>query len=128
MKFLIDECLSPDLTQLAWDAGFECAHVARIGRHGAKDWQHVQHAIDGDWVLVTNDTTDFVTLVGREEMHPGLVCLNFADGHRRTRESQKRLFQHALKHLADLDPVNEVLEIILNAHGRVSTERYRWPR
>ena len=91
MKLLIDECLSPDLTQLAWDAGFECAHVARIGRHGAKDWQHVQHAIDGDWVFVTNNTADFVTLAEREEMHPGLVCLNFAHGYQ-DRESQKRLF------------------------------------
>lgn len=128
MKFLIDECLSPDLTQLAWDAGFECAHVGRIGRRGAKDWQHVQRAIDGDWILVTRDTTDFVALVGREEMHPGLVCINFADGHQGTRENQKLLFRHALNYLAGLDPVNEVLEVTLNAGGRVITERYRWPR
>ena len=86
----------------------------------------MQHAISDDWVLVTNDTTNFVTLVGREDMHPGLVCLNFADGHN-SRESQKRLFQHALKRLADLDPVNEVLEITLDAEARVRTRRYAWP-
>ncbi|MDE0448165.1 MAG: DUF5615 family PIN-like protein [Spirochaetaceae bacterium] len=126
MRFLIDECLSPDLTEVAWNAGFDCAHVARVGRDGGEDWQHMQHAISDDWVLVTNDTTDFVTLVGREEMHPGLVCLNFADGHN-TLDSQKRLFRHALKLLADLDPVNEVLEVTLSARGRVITERYRWP-
>ncbi len=127
MKFLIDECLSPDLTEIAWNAGFECAHIAWVGRQGGADWQHVEHAIGDDWVFVTNDTTDFVTLVGREEMHPGLVCLNFAVGHN-AKESQKRLFRHALQHLAGLDPVNEVLQITLDASGRVITERYRWPR
>ena len=126
MKLLIDECLSPDLAEIAWNAGFECAHVARIGRQGAEDWQHVQHAISDDWVLVTNNSTDFVMLFGREDMHPGLVCLNFADG-RNSRDSQKRLFQHALKRLADLDPVNEVLEITLDAQARVLTRLYVWP-
>ncbi len=74
----------------------------------------MQHAISDDWVLVTNDTTDFVTLVGREEMHPGLVCLNFADGHN-TLDSQKRLFRHALKLLADLDPVLKRANLAITA-------------
>jgi len=120
VKLLIDECLSPDLTEIAWNAGFECPHVERVGRQGGEDWQHVQHAVSDDWVLLTNDTTDFVTLVGREDMYPGLVCLNFDGGHN-TRENQKRLFQHALKRLAVLDPINEVLEITLDAEARVRT-------
>ena len=71
MKFLIDKCLSPDLTQLAWDAGFEGAHVARIGRHGAKDWQHVQHAIDGDWVLVDITCRVIETVTANGIQFPG---------------------------------------------------------
>lgn len=124
---MIDECLSPTLTEIGLDEGFECTHVTWRGRRGAKDWQHVQDAVNGDWVLVTNDTTDFVTLVGREEIHPGLVCLKFAEGNHNSRESQRRLFRHALEHLADRDPVNEVLEITLDAEDRVRVTRFAWP-
>ena len=127
MKFLIDECLSPDLTQLAWDAEFDCVHVVRIGRKGAKDSQLVQYAINDSRVLVTNNKADFIRLVGRKEVHPGLVCLNIAPEHMNL-ENQKRLFQHALSHLSNQDPVNEVLEITLDVHGRVSKKRYGWPR
>ena len=40
MKFLVDECLSPELTKLAHDRGYdESSHVAWLGRTGAKDWE-----------------------------------------------------------------------------------------
>ena len=60
-------------------------------------------------------------LVGREDMHPGLVCLNFADG-RNSRDSQKRLLPHALKRLADIDPVTDVAAITLDAEALSSYE------
>ena len=88
----------------------------------------MQHAIGDDWVLVTNAATDFMALLGREEIHPGLVCLNFVGGHHNNRESQKRLFRHALEHLSDHEPINEVLEITLDVEARVLTKRYAWPR
>ena len=84
---------------------------------GAEDWRLTGYAINDDRVLVTNNTADFITLVGREELHPGLVCLNIAP-ELMNLETQKRLFQHALNHLLNQDPVNEVLEITLDAHGR----------
>ena len=127
MKLLIDECLSPDLAPIAWTAGFDCEHVVRIGLQSAEDWYLVQRAVNDGRVFVTNNATDFKTLFGREEVHPGLVCLNFAHGHM-TLASQKRLFQHALELLRSLDPVNEVLEIILHSDGLVSSGRYQWPR
>ena len=126
MKLLIDECLSPDLAALAWSAGLDCAHVTRIGLGSAQDWHLGQQAIRDDWVLVTNNSADFITLVGREELHPGLVCLNVAHDHMNL-AVQKRLFQHALIHLKDRDPVNEVLEITLDANSMVRAERYAWP-
>ena len=126
MKLLIDECLSPELSLIAWDAGFVCAHVTRLGLQGAEDWHLTGYAINDDRILVTNNTADFITLVGREELHPGLVCLNIAPEHMNL-ETQKRLFQRALNHLLNQDPVNEVLEITLDARGRVRAQRYRWP-
>ena len=71
MKLLIDECLSPDLAALAWDAGWHCAHVARIGLRSAQDWQLVQYAIDNDWVIVTLGalTRRFVTALKDDERY-----------------------------------------------------------
>ena len=127
MKLLIDECLSPGLTAHAWQAGWHCAHVARTGLRSAQDWQLVQYAIDNDWVIVTHNSAHFKALVARTTVHPGLVCLNVAHGEMNI-NVQKRLFQRALVHLHDSDPVNEVLEISLDANSVVRAETYAWPR
>lgn len=87
----------------------------------------MQYAIDNDWVIVTNDSAHFKTLVGRTAMHPGLVCLNAAHGEMNM-AVQKRLFQLVLTQLHDRDPVNEVLEISLDANSVVRAETYAWPR
>ena len=59
MRFLIDECLTVDLVSVAGQAGHDAQHVAHIGRAGWKDWNVVRYARDGDFVLVTNNATDF---------------------------------------------------------------------
>lgn len=60
MKFLVDECLSPELTKLAHDRGYdESSHVAWLGRTGAKDWELKPFIIDGDWTFVTKNSVDF---------------------------------------------------------------------
>jgi hypothetical protein len=39
-KFLIGECLSPDLAALARERGFfESSHVTWLGKAGWKDWE-----------------------------------------------------------------------------------------
>jgi len=65
VKLLIDECLSPDLTQLAWDAGFECAHVARIGRRPRKSWreQSEQPISRADLAAIGEDAVDITCRV-----------------------------------------------------------------
>lgn len=126
MKLLIDECLSPDLAQIAWDTNLECMHVTRIGLGSMEDWQLVRVAVTEDWVLVTNNTADFVELVGREEVHPGLVCLNFTPDEMGA-DSQRRLFGHALAQLAGRDPMNEILDVTLRSDRVVQTKRYVWP-
>ena len=90
MKFLVDECLSPELTKLAHDRGYgESSHVVWLGRNGAKDWELKPFIIDGDWTFVTKNSVDFRGPSSRPGtsgqyadamLHAGLVCLNGPDG------------------------------------------------
>ncbi|OYW52552.1 MAG: hypothetical protein B7Z29_19205, partial [Hyphomicrobium sp. 12-62-95] len=60
MKFLIDECLSPELARLAHKRGYgESSHVTWLGRTGAKDWELVRFIAELDWTLVTRNSFDF---------------------------------------------------------------------
>lgn len=108
MRFLIDECLSIDLVSIASQAGHEAQHVARVGKAGWKDWNVVRHASEGDFVLVTNNASDFRRLYAAQPLHAALVILipNVR------RDMQQRLFRGALDELARLgEPVNRVLEV-----------------
>ena len=127
MRFLIDECLSPDLAELARERGFPgSTHVTWLGLRGAKDWTVARRAVDEGFVFVTNNRVDFLKLYAREELHGGLVCLNAAhktmDG-----MQQLRLFTLALARLGGPAPYNDVLEITLARGGGVSVERYPHP-
>ena len=127
MKFLIDECLSPELATDARKRGFlESVHVTWLGLGAKADWVIVQRAVRDGYVLVTNNTTDFKRLVGREAIHPGLVCLNVAHEFM-SLVVQKRLFCLALDHLAQDEPSNEVLEITMTRDRRVRMRRWASP-
>ncbi len=125
MRFLVDECLSPGLVSIARDRGFpQSMHVTWLGLTSRKDWAIVQRAVKDGYVLVTNNTTGFTSLVGREKVHAGLVCLNVAPGFM-SLDVQKRLFEHALDQLKEKkDPTNEVLEITLTADQTVRVDHY----
>lgn len=90
-----------------------------------KDWSIAQRAIDDDYVLVANNTGDFTSLLDREKLHPGLVCLNVAPG-LMSLEVQKRLFILALDRLGESEPINEIIEITLREDQTVLLERYIW--
>ncbi|MDH3474393.1 MAG: DUF5615 family PIN-like protein [Rhodospirillales bacterium] len=128
MKFLIDECLSPDLAHMARDRRFhESTHVTWLGLTSWKDWNIIRIAVDEDYVLVTNNAADFAKLYGLEELHPGLVCIT-ASPEIMTLELQNRLFGLVLNDIAvDADLVNRVLEINADRDG-VAIQRYEWPR
>jgi len=73
MRFLIDECLSIDLVSVAGQAGHEAQHVARVGKAGWKDWNVARYAAEGDFVVVTNNASDFRRLSMRRSCFmPGL--------------------------------------------------------
>ena len=108
MRFLIDECLSIDLVSIANQAGHDAQHIARVGKAGWKDWNVVRHAREGDFVLVTNNASDFRRLYATEPLHAGLVILipNVNRG------LQQTLFRGVLDELARLgEPINRVLEV-----------------
>lgn len=128
MKFLIDECLSPELAVLARARGFhESTHVTWLGMRSRKDWAIVRRAIEEGFVLVTNNSVDFRSLYERQPLHVGLLCLNVAPGLMRL-EVQKSLFGLALDRLGGAEPVEEVLEVTLRPDGSVLLERYALPR
>jgi predicted nuclease of predicted toxin-antitoxin system len=105
VKFLIDECLSPELVGLARKRGHgESTHVTWLGMRSRKDWAIVRRAIDDGYVLVTNNTTDFKSLLRRQKVHAGLVCINVAPG-LMSLDVQKRLFVVALDRLGRREPI-----------------------
>jgi len=127
VKFLVDECLSPELVAIARARGHgESMHVTWLGMRSRKDWSIVRRAIADSYVLVTNNTTDFRALLRREEVHAGLVCLNVAPG-LMSLDVQKRLFAFVLDRLGDREPVNELLQITLDEYKVVHFERYDFP-
>jgi hypothetical protein len=75
---------------------------------GWKDWNVVRYASDGDFVLVTNNASDFRQLYAVQPLHAGLVILIPAVN----RMVQQKLFRAALDELAVIgEPVNRVLEV-----------------
>ena len=111
MRFPIDECLSVDLVAVAGESGHEAQHVARVGRAGWKDWNVVRYASEGDFILVTNNASDFRQLYAAQPLHAGLVILIPVVN----RAVQQQLFKAALDELAVIgEPLNRVLEVDLD--------------
>jgi predicted nuclease of predicted toxin-antitoxin system len=111
VRFLIDECLSTQLVAVARQAGHDAQHVAHVGKAGWKDWNVVRYARGGDFVLVTNDASDFRRLYALQPLHAGLVILIPTV----SRDLQQKLFRAALDELATFgEPVNHVLEVGLD--------------
>ena len=124
VKFLIDECLSPELVLHAHERGHGVStHVIWLGLRSRKDWAIVRRAVDDGYVLVTNNTTDFTPLLSRERLHAGLVCLNVMPG-LMSLNVQKRLFALALDCLGDVEPINELLDLTLQKDRSVAIARY----
>jgi predicted nuclease of predicted toxin-antitoxin system len=114
VKFLIDECLSPALVTVANDAGYEAYHVAHRGWSGLKDAQLREHLLDQDLILVTNNGSDFLALLGAVEFHPGLIVV--LENVRR--DEQMECFRSALNAICDQDELtNRVVEV--DGRGRV---------
>jgi predicted nuclease of predicted toxin-antitoxin system len=123
MRFLIDECLSIDLVSASHQAGYDAQHVAHIGKAGWKDWNVAHHACENDFIVVTNNASDFRRIYAALSLHPGLVIVLPNVG----RETQTEIFRLALDQLdVGGEPINRVLEADL-ADGKVTFRLYTLP-
>ncbi len=136
MKFLVDECLSPELVKLARDRGHaESSHVVWLGQAGRKDWELKPFILEGDWTFVTRNSVDFrgpsddpgaKGQYADVEIHAGLICLNGPyDG--MDLDMQLELFEQALEELeGNPDLINQVLEITCEEDS-IAVRRYGLP-
>jgi hypothetical protein len=71
----IDECLSPDYAIWLSEGGHDAIHPLHVGRRGQLDHTVLATCIAEDRAIVTENVGDFKLLLGREEIHPGLIAL-----------------------------------------------------
>jgi uncharacterized protein DUF5615 len=98
--------------------------LPNVGKAGWKDWNVVRYASDGDFVLVTNNASDFRRLYAKRPLHAGLVIIipNVS------RIIQQRLFRGALDVLVTMgEPINRVLEVDIEG-DEVTFDLYDLPR
>lgn len=120
LRFLIDECLSPDLTAIAQARGFEARHLVQIGRAGMPDREIVRYLAGRDLVLVTNNARHFLSLFRQVEAHGGLVVVRPSAPAR----IQVRLFGVVLDVIEGMpDLVNRLVTV--DRQGRVVARN--WP-
>ena len=78
---------------------------------------------EGDFVLVTNNASDFRQLYAAQPLHAGLIILIPVV----SRDVQRRLFKAALDELDVIgEPVNRALEVDLDG-DEVTMTLYDWP-
>jgi hypothetical protein len=134
-SFLIDECLSPELAQLAVARGYFTSTCVRDrGWTGKKDWELMSLIIEQDFTLVTKNNVDFRGahppeaggLYAGQQLHAGLICLDLAGNE--DKAEQTAIFALALDYLAGHGPlINQVLEIYVDGDGEVTATVYDLP-
>ena len=118
MKFLIDECLHTSLVQVAQAAGYVADHVNYLSLGGLKDWQLLPVIREREFTFVTNNGPDFLALIGKEPLHPGIIIIipNVR------RALQRELFKAALDHIGERDLTNTVVEVKYSGDRIVCSE------
>ena len=125
MQFFIDECMSPQVAaRINADGKHLAVHPRDIGRRGDPDHVVLRNAIAEDRIIVTENARDFRGLVGREDLHPGLIILPCV-----AREVSLRLLHQAIAFLEDQAAeagespsdhmVNRVIEVEASGHCRI---------
>jgi predicted nuclease of predicted toxin-antitoxin system len=75
VRFFVDECLSPALARRLNELGFDAFHPLDVGRRGELDHTVLRRCVEEDRILITENARDFRGLIGRIDIHPGLVIL-----------------------------------------------------
>jgi predicted nuclease of predicted toxin-antitoxin system len=137
-KFLIDNCLSPRLVELARTKGYAAMHLRDLRLSERQDWQLASIIGDDGWTFVTRNVKDFVGPKGqyrRMDRHEGLVCLTWPEAEN-GRTLQLELFAAVLDAIADLqfdprgnDLAGQVVAVTVSslADLDLTVERYELP-
>lgn len=123
ITFLIDENLSPRLVQTAQAFGYVAFHLNHRGWSALTDPQVLRHVLDEDLTLVTNNWDDFRPMLGRVEVHAGIVVI--LPNVRRDRQIE--LFTAALSVIRDHDPPLDMVNTVLEVDADGTVVRYAWP-
>jgi hypothetical protein len=93
--------------QVAHAAGYIADHVNYLSLGGLKDWALLPVIREREFTFVTNNGADFLTLLGKEPLHPGIIIIvpNV------TPVLQRELFKAALDHIGVRDLTNSVVEV-----------------
>jgi predicted nuclease of predicted toxin-antitoxin system len=118
IQFLIDECLTPKLVEVATRFGFVAHHVQYRQWKSKQDQALLAFMRAEDLTIVTNNWKDFEPMLRREEVHPGAVVLPNVP-----RQAQIAAFELALLAINAVDPpldmVNTVIEVAESGQVRV---------
>lgn len=137
-KFLIDNCLSPRLVELARARGYVAMHLRDLKLSARKDWQLASIVVNDGWTFVTRNVKDFVGRQGqyqRMDQHEGLVCLTWPEAVN-GRALQLELFTAVLDAIVDLqfdqrgdDLAGQVVAVTVKslADPDLTIERYELP-
>ena len=116
IQFLVDECLSPALVQVAVRYGYNAYHVTHRGWPSREDSFLLHRLLEENLTLVTNNWKDFRPMLDRAEIHPGAIVLPNVP-----LQDQVWCFDLALRAIQasspPLDMVNTVIEV--DASGTV---------
>lgn len=94
MRFFIDECISPTLSQHLNGDGHDAIHPRDRARLRDPDHVVLAHAIAEDRIIVTENADDFRKLVRGVDVHPGLIILPSVG-----RAEAQRLMEIVIAHL-----------------------------
>jgi predicted nuclease of predicted toxin-antitoxin system len=110
IQFLVDECLTPRLVEVANGFGYVAHHVQYRNWKSRTDQALLAFIRDEDLTIVTNNWKDFEPMLRREELHPGAVVIPNVP-----RAGQIAAFELALRAITTVDPpldmINTVVEV-----------------
>jgi predicted nuclease of predicted toxin-antitoxin system len=122
VRLLVDECLHASLVDLARTAVHIADHVNYLGLGGSKDWTLMAFILKHSYTFVTNNRSDFLGLYNKASLHAGLIIIV----PNATPSRQRQLFQAALDHIGEPEPVNCVIEVDYRGDG-VECRQYPFP-